>query len=43
MPPCIWTFLSNLSNNEFFSILLGERVAESPKVPGDWRGAVGAH
>jgi len=26
-PPCIWTFLSSLRKSDFFSILLGARVA----------------
>ena len=26
-PPCIWTFLGSLVENEFFSFLLGARVS----------------
>jgi len=28
-PPCIWTFLSSLGENEFFSVLLGQKSSRS--------------
>jgi hypothetical protein len=28
-PPCIWTFLSGLGENEFFSVLLGPKSSRS--------------
>ena len=33
-PPCIWTFLSSLGKNEFFSVLLGGRRLDEGMV---WR------
>jgi len=33
VPPCIWTFLSSLGENGFFSILLGPLGAPSHESP----------
>ena len=39
-PPCIWTFLSSLGENGFFSILLGERHLGRREPPAEGTGCL---